>query len=334
MTLTSLEIDDRAAEWVAKRNLRDLTPAEQEEFDAWLVADPRNLGAYGRAEAVLVRLERVSVTARGELCAKHEAETPKWSRRHVILTGSIAAGIAAVSIVGGAMWESGHEGVIASKTEYATRIGQTREILLSDGSIITLNTNSRVTVEFSKDIRAIRLVQGEALFDVAKNKDRPFVVHAGDTQVRAVGTSFTVSLLPQRPIEVLVREGVVELKRAATSPVWVGASTRALAPRGAPIVAVPVSVTMLTRDLAWQYGRIALDNQTLQAAANEFSRYSDVRIVVDPAIANRTVTGLFASNDPVGFAKAAAAVLKLHVEMNEGQVRIFNTPDTKTVGKS
>jgi transmembrane sensor len=334
MPLTSLEIDDQAAEWAAKRNLRDLTPAEQDEFDAWLVADPRNLGAYGRAEAVLARLERVCLAAKGKLYAQHEAETPKWPRRRVILTGSIAAGFVAVSIVGGAMWESGREWAIASKTDYATKIGQTREIVLSDGSIVTLNTNSRVTVEFSQNQRAIRLVQGEALFDVAKNKNRPFVVSAGDTQVRAVGTSFTVSLLPQRPIQVLVREGVVELKRSDASPVWVGASTRALAPRGAPIVAEPVSVAKLTRDLAWQYGRIAFDNRTLQEAATEFSRYSDVRIIVDPAVANRTVTGLFASNDPVGFAKAAAAVLKLHVDVNDGQVRILNSPDTESVGKS
>jgi transmembrane sensor len=76
--------------------------------------------------------------------------------------------------------------------------------------------------------------------------------------------------------------------------------------------------------LAWQYGRIALDNETLQDAATEFARYSGVRIVVDPAVANRTVTGMFASDDPVGFAKAAASVLKLHVEVNDETVRIFS----------
>ena len=123
------------------------------------------------------------------------------------------------------------------------------------------------------------------------------------------------------------------MKRTDATPVWVGASTRALAPRDAPIVAESVSSTTLARDLAWQYGRIALENQTLQAAADEFARYSAVRVVVDPAVANRTVTGLFSADDPVAFAKAAASVLKLQVEVSDNQVRISATTDSKTVGK-
>jgi len=79
----------------------------------------------------------------------------------------------------------------------------------------------------------------------------------------------------------------------------------------------------LIRDLAWQQGRIAFDNQSLEDAAEEFARYSEVRIVVDPAVSDRTVTGLFASNDPVAFARAAAAVLKLRVEVRGSEVRIF-----------
>jgi transmembrane sensor len=79
----------------------------------------------------------------------------------------------------------------------------------------------------------------------------------------------------------------------------------------------------LARDLEWQYGRIALDNETLVDAANEFARYSEVRIVVDPAVSNKTVTGLFASNDPIGFAKTAANVLRLTTEVRGNEVRIF-----------
>lgn len=332
MSLTSHEIDEQAAEWAARQDLRELTPQEQAEFHAWLVADPRNLGAYGRADAVLARLERVSGAGFRGLRPEDSSKTTNWPRRRVVLAGSMAASIAFV--FGVAMWQSGFQPDTATKAAYATSVGQTREVLLSDGSIITLNTNSSVSVEFTKATRKIRLVRGEALFDVAKNKQRPFVVSVGDTEVRAVGTSFTVSMLPRRPIQVLVREGIVEVKRADTSPVWVGASTRAVAAPDAPIVAQSITSNQLTRDLAWQYGRIALDNRTLQDAAEEFSRYSEVRIVVDPAVANRTVTGLFAANDPVGFAKAAASVLDLRVEVKNAEVRISGAPESKTVGKS
>jgi transmembrane sensor len=201
-----------------------------------------------------------------------------------------------------------------------------REIVLSDGSVVSLNTNSEIAVRFTNEARNIDLLRGEVLFDVAKNRHLPFVVSAGDTRVRAVGTSFTVSLLPQKPVQILVKEGVVELERSNTldpRPVRASANIRAIAPPNAPIVIVAIPEQKLDRDLAWQHGRIALDDVTLEDAANEFARYSEVRVIVDPAISEKTVTGLFASNDPVGFAKAAASVLKVRVEMNGSEVRLF-----------
>jgi transmembrane sensor len=242
-----------------------------------------------------------------------------WTRRRILLTGGAAAGLAAA--VGVAVIRTGvHEEMIS------TEIGQLREVVLADGSVVSLNTNSEISVQFTSDARNINLLRGEALFDVAKNNHRPFMVSAGDTRVRAVGTSFTVSRLPEKPIQVLVREGVVELQRADSHealPVRASANIRAIASPGVPIVTVAVPEEKLVRDLEWQHGRIALDNETLGDAAGEFARYSEVRIIVDPSVSNRTVTGLFASNDPVGFAKAAASVLKLQMEVKGSEVRIF-----------
>jgi transmembrane sensor len=101
------------------------------------------------------------------------------------------------------------------------------------------------------------------------------------------------------------------------------ANIQATAPIDAPIVTVALPEEKLVRNLAWQGGQIALDNQSLEDAASEFARYSKVRIVVDPAVSEKTITGLFAANDPVGFAKAAAGVLKLQVEVRGSEVRIY-----------
>jgi transmembrane sensor len=322
MATVNHEIDRQAADWAVRRDLGELSPEAQAEFDAWLAADIRHLGAYGRAEAVLGRLDRVHSGAIEQVRAYKPA--PLWARRRVVMTGSIAAGLAAFGVFGAAIWKAGREQV------YATGLGQVREIPLSDGSLVVLNTNSKVKVRFTPERREVHLVQGEALFDVAKNKKRPFVVMAGDMQVRAVGTAFTVSMLPQRPIQVLVKEGVVELNRSGSvkaPPVRVKAYTQAIAPADAPIVAAGVAQSKLERNLAWQFGRLAFDNETLQDAVGEFARYSDVRIVVDPAVAKRTVTGLFVSNDPIGFAKAAAAVLNLHVQVSEREVKLSGKPD-------
>lgn len=318
MSLANQEIDKLAADWAVKQDLGVLSPVEQAEFEAWLAADVRHLGAYGRAEAVLGRLERLNVAASD--AGENEAVGGSVNRRRFVIAGGVAASV--ILAVGVALRFVNS----AQEETFATEIGQMKEVVLSDGSVVSLNTDSRIRVHFTKEVRSVRLLQGEVLFDVAKNKMRPFVVSAGDTEVRAVGTSFSVSMLPKRPIQVLVREGVVELKRvdAPTSiPVRAKANVRAIAQPGEPIVTVSVPQDLLARDLAWQRGSIALTDQTLEDAANEFARYSEVRIVVDPAVSARTVTGLFAANDPVGFAKAVASVLNLKWEVKGNKVRIF-----------
>jgi transmembrane sensor len=321
MRLSSQEIDRQAAEWAAKMAAGSLTPEEQASFESWLAADIRHLGAYGRAEAVLARLDRLRAVGTGALHPASHAELSGWTRRRVLLTGSTAAGLAAASVVGTMLWKDG------SREDFATEIGNTRVVALSDGSIVTLNTNSKVSVRFTRNLRKVDLVQGEALFNVAKNKERPFIVFAGDTQVRAVGTSFTVRHLQGRPIQILVQEGVVEVTRRNTAnatPVRVRADTQTVVPHSASISIRAVTYSQVVRNLAWQYGQIAFDNEALEDAADEFARYSNTRIVVEPAIAKRTITGLFASNDPVGFAKAAAAVLNLRVEVGTKEVRIVH----------
>lgn len=319
MSEKSQEVDSRAADWAVRRDLGKVSSAEEAEFQAWLSADARHLGAYGRAEAVLGRLERLSGTAL-ESSSPESPEPSAWSRRRVVLTGGAAASVVAAVGTGLYLPRRDADGI------FSTAIGEIREVVLADGSVVFLNTDTRIQVRFTQASREIALLCGEALFDVAKNRQRPFIVSAGDTRVRAVGTAFTVSMLPKRPIEVLVKEGVVELQRPSLPedvPVRASANIKALAPLDAPIVTMEMPEVRLDRNLAWQRGQIAFDNQTLEDAATEFARYSEVHVVVDPAVSGKTITGLFASNDPVAFARAAGSVLKLRVEVSGNEVRIF-----------
>lgn len=100
---------------------------------------------------------------------------------------------------------------------YVTAIGERSTFTLNDGTAVTLNTNSELAVDFSEGRRDIRLRRGEASFDVAKNPDRPFVVHAGDGMVWAVGTAFSVRYstaegrLDRLAVDVVVTEGAVKV---------------------------------------------------------------------------------------------------------------------------
>ena len=310
------EIDRQAAQWAAKADGVAANPDERAALERWLAADTRHLGAYAKAIAVLAQVERVR--AAGDVPVV--AGVPAAPSRRVVLAGGVAASLAALTAAAGYGW------LMWQGQTYATKLGATEVVPLADGSVVTLNTDTEIAVRYTKARREVVLVKGEAFFDVAKNKARPFVVVAADVHVRAVGTSFVVQALPQRPLGVLVREGTVEVKRPAVpvaAAVLVHANMRATAPADGPIVAHVESADWIARALSWKSGRISFEDDTLEAAAREFSRYSTTRIVIaDPAIARRTVTGLFVSNDPVGFAKAVAVSLNLQVEVGESEIRI------------
>lgn len=314
---THQEIDRIAASWAARR-CNGLSADDTAALDAWLEADPRHLGAYMKAEAVLARLDQAGA-AGADALRLEGPPAPALPKRRTILVGAAAASLA---IAAGSVVAVRH---LLEEEVYATNIGETKEVVLSDGSIVTLNTNTRLTVHYTNALRQITLLQGEALFDVAKNKQRPFTVLARDTQVRAVGTSFTVKLLSQQLVQVLVREGVIEIRRPdvpEAPPVRLAANNVALAPAKTPISTAPVPNAQVSRNLAWRQGRIAFDNETLAEAAREFGRYSDIQIRVAPGLEAQTVTGLFVSTDPVGFARAAALSLNLRVDVRNREVTI------------
>jgi len=296
-----------------------LSAQEQRALDTWLAADRRRLGAFARARAVSAHFDRASALGTTFDPRLFRPAGPKkpLARTQVWLSVAAAAGVAGLVAV---------FGLYLSKNEFATRRGEIRTISLDDGSTITLNTQTEVNVDYSNSTRKIELRKGEALFNVAKDPLRPFSVLAGGTAVRVLGTSFTVRRLADERVKVLVREGAVEVTQSSgadTQPVRLAARTQALAQaRTNPVVEV-VPPSQIERDLAWQQGMISLDGMTLGQAAAEFARYSRVPIIIDdPAITERTVTGLFAANNPVGFARAVATSMSLKAEAGPNGVRL------------
>jgi transmembrane sensor len=314
------QIEDIAAEWAVKTDAGPLEAGEQAALDAWLDAETRHLGAFARARAALAFASADRLAGTQDL-RKWVSQPPAHSRRKFVMAAAGMAACGAGAILAAPWMLSQPEG-----QSYSTRIGETQIVPLADGSIITLNTNSKVLVDYTNNRRDISLLQGEALFDVAKNRQRPFFVLAGGAEARAVGTSFAVRSLPGQAVQVLVREGIVEVKRPDTPvapPVRLAANMRAIVPADAPIRVEPMTPDEVARLLAWREGRIAFEGETLKEAAAEFARYSNTHIVIDaPGMENRTVAGLFVANDPVGFSEAVAASFKLRMEVSDHEIRL------------
>ena len=244
---------------------------------------------------------------------------PTGLTRRGFVPAAVAAGSALT--IGGGFW------LFNTQQRFSTRMGEVRVVALADGSVVTLNTASRMSVRFSRRQRLIRLLGGEALFDVAKDSSRPFLVAAGDLNVQAVGTSFTVRLIEGAPAQVVVREGVVEVRNAASprsEVVRLSANMRGILAAENPVIAAAVPQSQMQRELSWREGRIAFEGASLTDASMEFARYSDIRIVIDdPDLGREEISGSFQATDPVGFGRAVAEALGARVKVDQGEVHLL-----------
>jgi len=188
---------------------------------------------------------------------------------------------------------------------------------------VTLNTDTRIKVYGDQELRRIRVLQGEALFDGAGTAV-PTLVEIDGTYLEASAATFVVRKLQDQPIQVLVQEGRVVLADARRSTrIPLAPNTGLSMPAGKPgqwnLTSLPRG--QLGRELAWREGKIALQGETLAEAAAIYARYSETPIdIADQDLARMQVTGLFAANNPLGFGRAVAEVFGAEVRQERGRI--------------
>lgn len=316
-------IDQTAAEWVARRYSGRPNAGDDAAFQAWHDADPRHAGAYLRAEAAWVLLDRSQVLTHGDGAAEDVLSSPLSApvararpepTRRAVLMGAVAASIAALA---GMAW------FLRSRLSFETGRGELRKVPLADRSLAAINTDSRIDVAMGPRRRDVQLVKGEAWFEVAKNPDAPFVVSAGDIRVRAVGTAFSVRRHDDGA-DILVTEGIVETW-SVREP---GRKTRLIAGDQAFVadaakVATAYQPDEVTRKLAWRERKIILREETLSDAVAEFNRYNEQQIVIaDPSLAGLKLVGGFDVDQPEDFARSVHAASEAPVSIRADRIII------------
>jgi transmembrane sensor len=295
---TADAINEQAMRWVAVLDREAPDARLEAELETWLAGDTRRQGAFLRAQAAWSALDRACL-------ASAESEGAPPSRRRLLMGGGAVAASLAAGAGGWLAWR-GMRGV-----RIETAKGEIRRVPLEDGSLAIVNTSTEVKVDLQPELRAVRVGEGEAWFQVARDHQRPFVVAAGDVRVRAVGTAFSVRRMDRGAV-VQVTEGMVETWCVSDPSriVRLGPGGRAyVAPNAAPAVA-DQSGEEIDRSLAWRAGLIVLDGDTLGEAATEFNRYNDRQIrIEDPDLAAQTYVGRFRTNEPEAFVKAVTLTL-------------------------
>jgi transmembrane sensor len=373
----SPEILQEASDWFVEFSEGTIDAEARERFDAWLRRSPEHVEAYLKITALWEEaplLEKGRTLESDDLVAKARGESnvtalkpvncstasleqhtdekpqPKSAaspngipvpRRTVSAMALAYAACLGVLLVGGS-W------LYAQRGTYSTGIGEARSVRLEDGSTVELNSRSKVRVRFSQHRRDVELLAGQALFLVAKDKTRPFIVATDDTHVRALGTQFdvyrkgdgTVVTVLDGLVAVLSNEIVAPTQPNSTPPpvqtTIAEVAPSSLAPQtgeillaaGEQLTVTPHAVSPPGRaDLAiasaWTQGKIAFQGAPLSEVAAEFNRYNTRQLViVDSALKAVKISGVFSSTDPDSLLRFLRDLPGIHVMEMSDEIRI------------
>jgi transmembrane sensor len=309
---TADRIEAAAARWLARHEAGPLDEADARAFNDWCAGDPRRLGAFVRLQAVSARLDRAGALS----------GMPVRPRRSWVYP---ATGIAAALAL--AVWPASYAVHDLLHTQrFSTDIGQQYRAALPDGTLVELNTATKVAVELTPDAREVRLPRGEAMFEVAHDGKRPFVVKTRLADVRATGTVFSVCT--EKGLEVAVREGTVEVMREGMLIARVAAGeTFSMDKDGKVISHQSNQDDRITRELAWRDGKVAFAGETLAQAVDELNRYNREKVeIADPQTAAIHVGGYFRATDPEGFARALEKSFPVVAEVGDDKVVLRARP--------
>lgn len=335
-----------AATWVAREDEGRLGVEGRAALEAWLAETPRHRAAYDAARDACDAAARHAADPQmmelraAALAATPDRRTPVWRLAAAVAAGAVflASGWGTVTAIT-APAES-HLGGVAARLApalppgaalYRTAVGERSTVVLPDGSVATLNTDSVLKVAYSDSERGVRLLRGQALFDVAKNKRVPFQVYAADRRITAVGTVFDVRLVGER-VKVALVEGVVKVARTAPmrspKPAQQVTMTAGEVLEAPPAAAMVVRTADVGRATSWKDGVVVFDDLPLVDAVAEMNRYTNRPVMLaDPRSGDYRVSGVFRTGDPERFAEAMAEVFPLSIEH-----RVDGSPELRPSG--
>ncbi|MGE0410023.1 MAG: FecR family protein, partial [Amphiplicatus sp.] len=328
----------------------DLSIEDRAAFREWIKRSPRHYREIIRLARLSGEINVISEMA-GPLKAAAESLAPiaRPQARPLLASrrrGAVLAGLALALVVGTAII-MGRAFLFNGPYVIATAIGGYGERILPDGSVVKLNTASQIEVDYSQTERRVRLLKGEAFFDVAHNADHPFLVYAGDKMVRAVGTAFAVRWT-DGDLFVTVAEGRVEYGVARSSPDGARDGGAALAKIQSPDegTAAPLALDAghvltvqsgvggreikdlsaqdLNRQLSWRSGVLDFTDKPLIDVVHEMSRYTELKIeIADPALRDLKLSGVFRTGETSELFDALTLSFDVEVEqVNKKLVRL------------
>jgi transmembrane sensor len=322
-------IDHESSIWLVRLDDGNLSDESRKELKHWLSADSRHSIALKAMTSIWDEMDEVLVT-NGNV----SENIALWPVLKPIFEPLLIA--ASISFIAIFIWFA--MPVDVQKNSYVTLVGQQLDATFDDGSVIHLNTNSRIETEFTDEKRIVKLIKGEALFDVAHDPNRPFIVYAGDRLVQAIGTKFVVHLESEN-IQVTVTDGKVKMSKVPLNKalidikslnnssiqkddVYIVKGEKAIVSSDHTPKITRIKSENMQRELSWLDGKLIFVNEELFDVIEEINRYIDIKIVLkDPSLHKISISGRF------DLADSEALIEAIELSFNMKSQRI----DTKHV---
>ena len=318
------EIQEQACLWISRID-RGCSEQEKQELSVWV-------NQSNTHREILLKMASLwdDLSVLNELSELFPLENASKQTHHRFRKFSQAASFLLLALIGGSLTTDIQFSNLFSLNSnskhdvklFSTKVGEQASFSMTDGTSIQLNTNSIVEVAYTNRQRHLKLIQGEAKFDVAKDSFRPFTVTAGDKSFTALGTIFNIQKNTDQDIELLVTEGKVlitksinvienisdtigSLKLEDLPGVLVNSGEKAIIDDSTLNPIKKVSLVQVQRDLAWQQGMLIFEGEPLTKALKEISRYSNINFeITDDRLAQLIIAGYFKADDIDGLLKS------------------------------
>ena len=345
-------VKEQAATWLIRIGENDLLPDEVISLRQWVGRSEFHREYFIQLSknwddmAVLQELAILFAVPRAD--AAHKLKQAQSYQGWSFLTGNFSfsrlAVAASVVLCTFALMLINKPLVDSHQMALHTAVGEQRTVRLDDGSVLTMNTDSDVSVDYSGDNRIVRLKRGEVNFDVSKDPHRPFIVYAGNGLVWAVGTAFNVRV-EQGNVDLTVTEGRVKvytgISPSAPLPILTTSNSgntksdvlsiqnnEAFVKAGevlqySQVIAQreKILTDQVLNKLAWQHGALIFKGETLEQAVVEISRYTDKQLqIIDPSIKNKKVGGHYKTDDIEGLLRTMGQSFDIHIAYLESGV--------------
>lgn len=312
-----------ALDWLLRIQQSPEDAELRSELVAWLATDASHVDAYRKAERVWQLTGMAQTTTAAEFAEQPVAASidlapvarpsrPRRRRWPALLAGALAACLIVLVAP---------NAYLNYQSDYRTALGQQRSIELEDGSRVQLDSQSAIAVEFSGSQREVRLLSGQAFFQVAPDQSRPFTVDADKLQITVTGTAFNVAIRPSQ-LAVAVQHGSVRVTE--------GSNTLATALQPGDRLRWRSSTEVIRDKLpvnqiaAWQQGKLVVRDARIADVLDELRPYLPGRLALrDAALGEKRITGVYDLNDPDAALRAVVQPYKGQISIWAGWLRVI-----------